>query len=220
MGPSHVERWAPPAPVVPAELILRLQKYRDPSRAPGVIREAADLVAAEATRLATPEAVLWRGPVRIAEAGVVVLGDSHRLHGAALGRLLAVSVEAYVVVLTLGGRIEDRVHAMFEERQLLESFLLDTAGWAAIELLARDLRRRLTDVERPRGRSVTHRLGPGHLDWPLAEQTTLLRVFGDVPLPVRLNEAACMLPQKSISALFGVVPARSRAAPVGQEGGG
>lgn len=203
---SQVERWSLPPPRVPAELILRLQKYRDLARVPAAIVEAAAAVAGEATRLAAPEAVLWRGPVTVVgETGLVSVDGRHRFHSRGLARLLAASVEAYVTVVTVGPAIEERARAMFDEQLLLESVLMDTAGWAAIELLARDVRRRLVEAERPAGRSVTHRLGPGHLDWPLGEQRALLRVFGDAPLPVRLNEAACMLPQKSISAMFGVV---------------
>jgi hypothetical protein len=33
-------------------------------------------------------------------------------------------------------------------------------------------------------------------------------VFGDTPLPVRLTDAALMIPHKSISAVFGVAGAR------------
>ena len=112
------------------------------------------------------------------------------------------------VFKTLGDALEERVRSMFEERLLLEGLLMDTAGWAAIELLVRDVRRRLIEQERPAGRSVTHRLGPGHRDWPVEEQVALVRIFGETSLPVSLSESVCMLPQKSISAVYGIVPAK------------
>jgi hypothetical protein len=210
---GRIERLALTPPVVPADLILRLQKYRDLARVPAAIREAAALVAAEATALVAPAAVTWRGPAMIDHgAGCVTVGGQ-QLHSHALARVLGESTEAYVVVLTIGDRVEERARALFEERQLLESFLMDTAGWAAIEVLLRGVRRRLIERERAAGRSVTARLGPGHLDWSVAEQPILLDVFGDTPLPVRLNEAAGMIPQKSISTLFGVVSPRCDRAP-------
>lgn len=204
--PAALRRWALEPPALSAELILRLQKYRDMARVPRAIREAAEAVAAEASRLARPEAVLWRGPVsRVDPSGAVTLADVHCFHSGALARLLAPATEAYVVLLTLGDTLDERVRAMFEEQLLLEGLLMDTAGWAAIELVVREVRRRLIEQERPAGRSVTHRLGPGHRDWPVAEQAALLRVFGEMPLPVSLNDSACMLPRKSISAVYGVV---------------
>jgi hypothetical protein len=208
MAPADIQRWRLPSPVVPAELILRLNKYRDPARVPEAIRQAATAVAAEASALVAPVAVVWRGPARVEGGGAVLLDGAYRLHSQALTRLLGASSEAYVVVLTIGSAVEERARALFVEQCLLESFLMDTAGWAAIEILVRGVRRRLIEVERAAGRSVTHRLGPGHLDWPVEEQPALVAVFGDTPLPVRLNEAALMIPQKSISGLFGVVTAR------------
>ena len=203
-----VQRWTLEPPVLPAELILRLQKYRDMARVPRAIREAAEAVALEAGSLARPEAVLWRGPIsRVDPSRGVTLAEVHHFQSAALARLLAHATEAYVVVLTLGDALEGRVRSMFEERLLLEGLLMDTAGWAAIELSVRDVRRRLIAQERPAGRSVTHRLGPGHRDWPVEEQGALLRIFGDTSLPVSLSESACMLPRKSISAVYGVVAA-------------
>jgi hypothetical protein len=204
-----VWRWAPEPPAVPADLVLRLQRYRDPGRAPQPIREAAVAAVLEARGLVSPRAVVWRGPVTAVDpSGAVTLAGVHRFHSRLLARVLAASVDAYVTVLTLGEALEARVDGLFTDRCPLEGLLLETAGWAEILLLARCLRRRLRDEEQPAGGSVTHRVGPGYGDWPVEEQGALLGVFGDVPLPVTLNEAACMLPRKSISAVFGVLAAR------------
>ena len=57
----------------------------------------------------------------------------------------------------------------------------------------------------PRTR-VSHRLGPGHRDWPLEEQQGLVALFEGEDAPVRLSEHGVMIPFKSISGLFGVRP--------------
>ena len=204
-----VQRWVFEPPAVPADLILRLQKHRQPARARPQVREAAEAMAAEAGRLTAPEAIVWRGPVTgAAPDGEVVLDGVHRFRSRALARLLAPADAAYVVALTLGDALERRVAVLFEERWLLEGLFLDTAGWVAIEILMREVRRRLSAQEQPAGRMVTHRLAPGFRDWLVDEQSALLRVFGDAPVPVRVTESAWMLPRKSVSALFGVCPAR------------
>jgi hypothetical protein len=206
-----LQRWMPLPPRVPAELVLRLQRYRDMARVPRGVRLAAEAAAQEVSGLIRPEARLWRGAVtRVEPAGTVVLAGAHEFHSAALARLLAGSDEAYVVVLTLGAAVEERARALLTERMALEALLLDTAAWAGIELLIRDLRRHLLARERPAGRAVTHRLGPGHRDWAVSEQAALLGVFGAAPLPVSVNESACMLPRKSISGAYGIVAAGHR----------
>lgn len=205
-GPVRYLVLDPPA--VPAETVLRLARYRDLTRVPHLIRNAAMEAAREASRLAAPEVVLWRGPLTARDpAGAVTLADRHRFHSAVLARVLEPCSEAVVFVLTVGAAIERHAQAMLADKLLLEAFLVDTAAWAAIESLARALRRRLLAEERAAGRSVTHRLAPGYSDWPLEEQTELFAVFGESPLPVTLNEAACMLPCKSLSGVFGIVPA-------------
>ena len=205
---GHVRRWTPEAPEVSASLILRLQRYRDLSQVPDAVRVAAEEIAREARRLATPEAAIWRGPVTsVAADGAVILGGDHRFHSRALARLLCGSREAYVVVLTVGAGIEERVREMLEAQCFLEGFLMDTAAWAALVVLARDLRRSLLAEERAASRGVTHRLAPGFLDWPVADQAGLLRVFGEAPLPVQVTEFAWLVPVKSISGVLGVVQA-------------
>ena len=194
------------APAVPADLVLRLQKYRDPARAPSALRESAEVAAAEASRLTSPRVAVWRGPViAVDPGGAVTLAHAHHFHSRLLARLLASSTEAYVAVLTLGEALEERVDELFKDQSALEGLFLETAGWAAIVLLARRLRRQLMDEERAGGGSVTHRVAPGYGDWPVDDQSALLGVFGDAPLPVTVTESAWMLPRKSISAVFGVV---------------
>jgi hypothetical protein len=209
VGSPAVQRWVFEPPAVPADLILRLQKHRHPARVSGPIREAAEAMVAEASRLTAPEATVWRGLVTLVDAeGMVMLDGIHRFRSRALARLLVPAEAAYVVALTLGDALERRVDVYFEERALLEGFLLDTAGWAAIEMLMRQVRKRLLAQEQASGRVVTHRLAPGYQDWLVDEQAALLRVFGEVPVPVRVTESSWMLPRKSVSALFGVCPAR------------
>lgn len=208
-GPRAVplRRPALEPPTVSGETILRFQKYRDLGRVPRAIRDAADAAATEATRLAAPQAVLWRGEVTgMSPTGLVILAGSHRLHSLALARLLDPCREAVVFVLTAGPAIERRTREMLDEKLLVEGFLMDVAAWAVIETLARGLRRRLLEEERGAGGGLTHRLGPGHCDWPVEEQGALLAVFGDAPLPVTVNEAACLSPCKSITGVFGVIP--------------
>jgi hypothetical protein len=206
---DEVERIVRPSldrPVISADLVLRLQKYRDPGRVPPAVRRIIEAMAAEATRLAALEAVVWRGAVTAVDPlGEVTLDGRHRFHSRTLARLLGRSTEAMVFVMTVGPAIEERAQALLEAKLYVEALLVDTAAWAAIELGKQELRRRLLDAERARGRSLTARLGPGHSDWAVDEQAALFGVFGGTPLPVTVNESACMLPRKSISGIFGVV---------------
>jgi hypothetical protein len=73
-----------------------------------------------------------------------------------------------------------------------------------VRALRRDL---ITALPRAR---VSHRLGPGHRDWPLTEQQDLARLFEGNDSPVRLSEHGVLIPFKSISGLFALRPAPNR----------
>jgi hypothetical protein len=198
-------------PRVDPDLVLRLQKYRRPDAAPPAVREVARRMAALAESLVEPAAWVWRGPVREAEpGGSVAIGAGLRFQSQALARALAGAAEAAIVVMTIGPGLEERAQALIGEEQLVEGLLLDTAGWAALDAMIKDVRGRLAAEARARGLRLTARLAPGFADWRLEEQGTLFSAFDGAPLVVTLTDAQVMLPRKSVSALFGLVPQEAR----------
>lgn len=195
-----------------ADLILRLQKYKKLEAVPPTVREAARAVAALAETLVEPQGRLWRGPVKRGEpAGAVLLAKGIQFQSRALARLLRGATEVILVVLTLGPKLETRARELMGEEQFLEALLLDTAGWAAIDALAKTLRRDLSNQAKARGLRLTHRMAPGYADWGLEQQRILFSAFGAETLPVQLTEACVMLPQKSISGLYGLIPVTTTA---------
>jgi hypothetical protein len=201
-APSTVAAWALAPPVITGDLVLRLQRYRDPAAAPAALREAAAEAAREAAGLLRPRAVVWRGPVAAVEAGRAVRLGDRRFASRLLARVLAHASVAYVFVVTIGEALERAVDEHGAARRGLEALLLDTAGLAAVLRLARAVRLRAREVERPA--RVTHRVSPGYGDWPVEDQAALLGVLGEAPLPVMVTSAAWMLPRKSLSGVLGV----------------
>jgi cobalamin-dependent methionine synthase I len=76
----------------------------------------------------------------------------------------------------------------------------------AIEALTRALRQRLGADARRRGFRLTGRLAPGFGDWPLDQQRTLFAAFAGRDLSVHLTEACVMLPRKSVTGVYGLIP--------------
>jgi len=194
-------------PRVDPDLILRLQKYKKLEAVPAPVRQAARAMAALAESLVEPEGRLWRARVRrIEPEGTVLVGDGVAFQSRTLARLLRGATEAIAVLLTIGPRLETRAREMMAEEEFLEALLLDTAGWVAIDALAKTLRRDLSADAKALGFRLTHRMAPGYADWGLEQQQVLFSTFGQEALPVRLTEACVMLPQKSISGIYGLIP--------------
>jgi hypothetical protein len=194
-------------PRVEPTLILRLQKYRKPEAAPAQVGQAAKAAAALAETLVEPQARLLRVPVRRVEPeGAVLLAEPIRFQSRALARLLRGATEVVLILLTLGPKLEARAQELMGEEQFLEALLLDTAGWVAVDALAKALRGRLLAEARAQGLRLTHRMAPGYADWRLEEQRLLFSAFEEDALPIQLTEACVMLPRKSISGVYGLIP--------------
>jgi hypothetical protein len=201
------ERFVPDRPTLRVEPILRFQRYRDLGQVSPVIRDiAADMVRV-AEELAAPEVAFVTRAVDRVTADSATLLDGPTFSGRCFGAHLPHATDAVCFVLTLGPAIDERIAEMAAGDELLEALFLETAGWLAVEDAVRKLRGHLNARLRPKGLRLTPRLGPGYVDWPLTEQPKLFSVFDGAPLPVALSEYCVMIPKKSISGLFGLIPA-------------
>lgn len=205
-SPGTVERWRPAPLAIDPWTVLRLCRYRRREVVEPAIAEAAREMTARATALAEPAAVLRAFRIAGRDAGAVRLAGGPAFSGSAVAGLLDGCPLAVAFVLTLGPRLEAEVAARSERREVLEPFLLDTAGWAAIEAAVRALRHHLVARTGARGWRVTHRLAPGYLDWPLEEQAALVGALGDAGGLVALSPHGVLVPFKSVSGVFGLAP--------------
>jgi hypothetical protein len=212
---GHEGRRTPEAPEpiafgfvrVDPDLILRLQKYRRPDRVSPVVREAARRMASLAEALVEPRGWMRWVPVSaVGPQGQVRMAHDIEFCSPALARRLQDAVEAVLIALTIGPALEERAEQFVADQSPAEGLLLDTAGWVAIDAMLKDIRQRLGAEARVRGCRLTGRMAPGFIDWPLDQQRVLLSAFTVADLSIRLTETFVMLPRKSASAVYGLVP--------------
>jgi len=201
LEPDRVLPWRLERLAIDPWTVLRLARYRRRDDVPAPVWDATRAMAARAGELAAPAAGLRLVRIGAVTEGRVSLAEGPRFSGHAVARHVAGARQAVAFILTLGPALEAEVAALGQRQDLLEAYLLDLAGWAGIEAAVRALRRDLV-AALPRAR-VSHRLGPGHRDWPLMEQHELVALFeGGDAAPVRLSEHGVLIPFKSISGLF------------------
>jgi hypothetical protein len=205
-APDAVERWAPARLAIDPWVVLRLARYRRRAEVAPAIWEATLRMAARAQELARPIALLRAIEIEAVDPAGVRLRGGPVFSGRAVGRLLGGCPTGVAFVLTLGPGLESEVSALGDGREPLDAFLLDTAGWAALEVTVRALRLDLAARARAAGLRLTHRLGPGYRDWPLPEQHALLTLFTAAPAVVHLSEHAVLTPFKSLTGIFGARP--------------
>jgi len=201
-----LEEFTVPPSRVRVEPILRFQRYRDLSKVAPAIREIAEEMVQTAEKLSAPSVAFLAQQVSYLGPETLAIKEGPIFHGKCFETHLPETSEVVCFVATIGPALDERVSELAEGDELLEALFLDTAGWLAIENALRAFRKHLGARIRPRGLRLSPRLGPGYMDWPLTEQQDFFSLFAGMPLPVSLSEHSVMMPKKSVSGLFGLVP--------------
>ncbi|MBM3347259.1 MAG: hypothetical protein FJY55_12285 [Betaproteobacteria bacterium] len=204
------------------EQLLRLMGYRDAATIRPQVRETAAAMAQLAESAATPAASYRRVPIASCSAQELVLSTGTRFGGSALHDLLSDCEAVVVFVLSLGARFDGVQRNLAAGGKTLEAYMMEMAGWIAIEQATRLLRQHLQAEAKGEALRLTRRMAPGYttradgikVEWPLEDQRPLFKLFGE-DAPARLVEGSCaMTPKMSRSGLFGLAPAAAtRAAP-------
>jgi hypothetical protein len=189
------------------EQVLRAH-YPDLAPVAAEVRATAAAMAAQALDIAQPVAWSRQVAVRAVDGTRVELEGDAILTSATLASLLHGSPAVRLFVVTLGPQIDERVHQLFEAMDGLEGLFLDTAGWVAVQSALSTVRRRCAEKARSEGYRLTRRIGPGYLDWPLEEQSIVFRALAadDTLSPVEVLESGAILPEKTLTGLFGLIP--------------
>lgn len=141
------------------------------------------------------------------EEGFCLEGGSV-LRGRLLAETFAGARSLVAAACTIGPALEKKAGEHFREGRQLRGFLLDTAGSAAVDLLAAEvcrlIKRGITS-----GASISSPVSPGMPGFPLSAQAGLLSLAGAERIGVRLTSGGMLDPRKSLTMLMatgGVMP--------------
>lgn len=126
-------------------------------------------------------------------------------------RMLAGCHHAAILVCTLGAEFDCWVRRL-QARDMTRAVLLDALGSVYVEAGCDEAEQ--TILARFPGKHLTDRFSPGYGDLPLDVQPRLMALAGADRIGVTLTESLLMVPQKSVTAILGIVdtpqPARVR----------
>lgn len=193
---------------IPVDALLRLQGYRRPEQVRPRIMASAVAAAERARDLLRPEVIYRRVAIQARAAGLLTLETGTRFRSDRCVKVLTDCQEVVVFVLTLGQALDDAGRDLEGGEDVLAPLFLEMAGWVGVEKATRSFAGHLLRSLNPGAGRLTPRLGPGYADWRLEEQSDLFDLFAGIALPVRLLESCAMVPKKSRSGLYGIIPAR------------
>ncbi len=140
--------------------------------------------------------------------GGIVLEDGTRFKSVKLAKTLARAREVCCFVATVGPAIDMAVKKQMRQRRFADAYVLDAIGSMSAENVVEQFYQRTADRLAARNQALTLRFSPGYCDWPLDEQRPLFALFDDrADLDVTLSDSCLMSPRKSVSGLFGILPA-------------
>jgi hypothetical protein len=147
-----------------------------------------------------------RNKIEMASKDSVHLGGGLSLRSRKLSKSMENCEEIVCFIATVGNKVESQTKRLMEENRLSEAYILDAMGSVAVENMVETFHRRMMTKYETEGKGVTLRFSPGYCDWPLSDQKNLFSLFDLFHLKVKLTDSCLMLPRKSISGVFGVIP--------------
>ncbi len=159
-------------------------------------------VSAQAERAVSAVKEIMEPACLVRESGIGREGDSLRLgfgdiHSGNLMRNLEGCRRAYIIVATLGHRVDMAIRRAADTDISFEYFL-DAAASAMIESVIDYIEDSLPVKTRPR-------FAPGYGDFSIEAQRPLLEYMRADRIGVGLTSSGLMVPQKSISCIMGVI---------------
>jgi hypothetical protein len=188
--------------------VLRLLGAGKSRRASVASMRRIDTLAEDMPALLQPRISYRRFDLSAVSRGGIELDDGTRFKSPKLSKALAKAEAVCCFVATVGPALEMEVHRRMQQRRYADAYVLDAMGSMSAENVVEQFYRRTARSLAESGRGVTLRFSPGYCDWPLDQQRPLFKLFSDhPPLKVRLSHSCLMSPSKSVSGLFGILPA-------------
>jgi len=156
-----------------------------------------------------PQAESWRSiEARLPEQQTLVLAGQVRFTGRGVYRRLAGCRYAAVFLLTLGHRLDANLRRCNHDDPL-DGYLLDCVATAFTHSVLRRIESEVRHWAQTHRLQLTPRYSPGYHGWPLQDQRSVFSLLQAENMDVKLNDQFFMIPQKSVSGIWGLKPEKA-----------
>ncbi len=158
----------------------------------------------EARLLAVPRGI-WQLYDYDSAAQIVRADLPFIIKGKAIAKHLKDAEKVVILSASVGDSIEHYVTKYFQEGRYAYSVLLDAAATAAVEQVADAMEKAIRLKVSKEGYIMLRRFSPGYGDWPLEQQSEMVRLAASEKIGIHLSDTLMLVPRKSITAIIGLV---------------
>lgn len=147
-----------------------------------------------------------------------ISGTSFKPQGESIRALLSGCSEVWLFAATLGAESE-RLLLREQARDPADALIMDAVLSAAIEAFCDLHEARLRQETEASGLFLTDRFSPGYGDMPLPQCRSICDVLNvQRSIGLTISESGIMMPRKSVTALMGISPVKTKRRPSGCAG--
>jgi len=154
-------------------------------------------------KIFTPRTVVSYGNVTVKDSAVA-FDTGFIIRSKTVADLFKNAFKGYGFLVTVGEGISLKTAECLNEKNVFDALVFDACGSVAVELMAEYTYNAVSEMEICAGNAVTKRFSPGYPDWDVSGQEYFLHWLGAQNIDVWLTDSFQMMPEKSISAVFGV----------------
>lgn len=111
---------------------------------------------------------------------------------------------AVVFLATIGPGLGKELSGLIETGDQVGAMILDAIGTAAMVQIEGELQQVVKEIARRRGCRATLGYYTGYCDWHVSQQKVIFEIVDSVAVGVMLTDSCMMVPEKSISGVFGI----------------
>lgn len=147
-----------------------------------------------------------------ATEGWIEIGGRRFSVGPRVARRMAAAGRAAVFACTIGPGLGELSRELAGRGEAIEAYAVDAIASQAAENAAEWIHLRAEREAAAQGLGATERYSPGYCGWPVSDQARLLGLLPPGACGIALTESSMMVPEKSVSGVFGIGPGLRREA--------
>jgi hypothetical protein len=143
-------------------------------------------------------------PVKEISDGQFLLENGARIGGGPMMEVLKESTEVVISLCTIGDGVEKEIERLQKEKNLMAAVLLDAIGSFLVGAVQHQFE---FDYKKEcDGKGIYHNINfaAGDTEWPIEDQQVIFDLLEPEKLEMKLTDVNLMIPQKSLSSLFGL----------------